>query len=248
MYLAIYLSIYLSIYPSIHLSICLFLSIYLSVYLSTYLPIYLPIYLSMYLSIYLSLSISIYLYLSLSISIYLYLSLSISIYLYLSLSISIYLYLSLSIYLSIYLIYLSIYIYHGPGCDTACAMCFQELQVVQSEAISAASKIHDLFGFTRSMAGLEGKVPLNLMIQGYPLSWKPPYIYTHLVCICISFHIFHHTHRLTINLTINTLQVPCFADQSPVVAAQWHPLPWRWSSPGAAHRACSLLETGDISW
>ena len=179
----------------------------------------------MYLSIYLSLSISIYLYLSLSISIYLYLSLSISIYLYLSLSISIYLYLSLSIYLSIYLIYLSIYIYIYimalvVTLPVRCA--FRSCRLCSLKAISAASKIHDLLVLPK-YGWFRRESPIKLDDSGVPPFMETPiYIYTHLVCICISFHIFHHTHRLTINLTINTLQVPCFADQSPVVAAQWH--------------------------
>ena len=246
MYLAIYLSIYLSIYPSIHPSI--YLSVYFcpSICLSIYLPIYLSTYLSTYLCIYLS------------ISIYLYLSLSISIYLYLSLSISIYLYLSLSIYLSIYLIYLSIYlsIYLYIYIYISWPWLWHCLCDVLSGAAGCAVWSHLgcfkdpwSFWFYPKYGWFRRESPIKLDDSGVPPFMETPiYIYTHLVCICISFHIFHHTHRLTINLTINTLQVPCFADQSPVVAAQWHPLPWRWSSPGAAHRACSLLETGDISW
>ena len=162
-------------YMCIYIYITYLSNIYLFIYIYIfYLYRYIYIYLSMYLVIYLSIHPSIYL--SVYLSVYLFVCLSIYLPIYLSTY--------LPIYLPTYLpTYLSIYLYHGPGCDTACAMCFQELQVVQSEAISAASKIHDLFGFTRSMAGLEGKVPLNLMIQGYPLSWKPPYIYTYTSCL-----------------------------------------------------------------
>ena len=101
--------------------------IYLSIYLSISMYIYLCISIRVYLSVYIYLCISIYAYLSM--------------YIYLCTSIYVHLSIYLSINLSTYVYKYYIYTYHGPDCDTACAMWFQELSVVQSEAISAASEI-----------------------------------------------------------------------------------------------------------